>query len=281
MQPWNSHVRLCTQLLRRHMPRVTVLIPSYMPEPDYVLACLAGLEAQTYRDFEVLIIDESKPEVRAFLSSCKTSFPLRIMNPQARLGLAKSLNYGIANCLSELIARHDIDDICEPERLEKQVTYLDAHKEVSAVGSATIKIGADGENLGVRHFPLTPPEIKRYSGMRNPFCHSAITLRRSFFEHYGLYSEDMEAEDYELWLRALKLGAKMINLPEALVQYRIETHNGKPRPRYWRETFSLRARYLSWDNLLIRLTGLLLTGIAAITPPKLFDYVYWIFNRLR
>ncbi len=263
------------------MPRVTVLLPSYMPERDYALACLAGLEAQTYRDFEVLIIDESKPEVRAFLESCKTGFPLRILHPPTRLGLAKSLNYGIAHSTSEFIARHDIDDICEPERLEKQIAYLDAHPEVSAVGSATIKIGANGENLGARHFPVTPPEIRRYSGMRNPFCHSAITLRRSFFEQYGLYHEDMETEDYELWLRALKQGAKMTNLPEPLVQYRIETHNGKPRPRYWREVFGLRASYLAWDNLPTRLTGLLLTGIAAITPPKLFDYVYWTFNRLR
>jgi len=262
------------------MPRVTVLLPSYMPDCAYMLECLAGLDAQTFRDFEVLLVDESKPEMHEFLKSQLTSFPLRVLKPPQRLGVAGSLNYGIANSASEFIARHDIDDICDPERLAKQVAYLDANPQTSAVGSWTMKIGASSEKLGVRQFPSDPRDVRRQSAFWNPFCHSAMMLRRGFFETYGVYGK-FENEDYELWLRALARGAVMVNLPEPLVLYRIETHVAKPRPRHWRELYKLRRSYLGWDHLPLRLASLALTGMAALTPPRLFDYIYWTFNRLR
>lgn len=263
------------------MPRISVLLPSYKPSRRYALECFAGLEAQTFRDFEVVIVDESDEETADFLRAQKTSFPVRVLRPATRLGLAKSLNYGLAHCEGEFIARHDIDDICEPTRFEAQVALLDAQPQVSAVGTAITKIGAHGEIIGVRRFPEETAAVRRASGFNNPFCHSAITLRRSFFDEHGVYREDLKTEDYELWFRALGRGAQMVNIPDALVRYRIESNDGHSLPRYWGEGFRLRLQYLALDNLPIRLVGLTLAGIAAITPPALFDHIYGLFNRLR
>src|SRR5260221_2449789 len=198
------------------MPRVSVLLPSYMPSREYALECLAGVEAQTYRDFDVVIVDESDPATTEFLRPLRTGFPLRVIRPEQRLGLAKSLNLGVRSCNGEFIPRHDMDDICLPDRLAKQIAFLDAHPEVSAVGSWAVRIGSNGEKLGIRKYPAGLAAIRRQSGISNPFCHPAMTLRRSFFDTYGFYREDCDTEDYELWLRALKDGAVMLNLPEPL-----------------------------------------------------------------
>src|SRR5882757_8531682 len=86
--------RLCPQTGKMTLPRVTVLLPSYNPSRDYALECFAGLETQTFGDFEVLIIDESDAETHAFLVEYKTKFAKRVLRPPRRLGLAGSLNYG-------------------------------------------------------------------------------------------------------------------------------------------------------------------------------------------
>jgi glycosyltransferase involved in cell wall biosynthesis len=263
-------------------PRVSVLIPSYKPSRQYARECLAGLEAQTFRDFEVIIIDESDEETTQFLREQPVSFPLRVIKPDRRLGLRGSLNFGIDECRGEFIARHDIDDICYPERLAEQIAFLDANPDVSAVGSWTMKIGAQSQPLGVRQFPVTPADVRKQSGFWNPMCHSALTLRRSFFETYGRYGfRNFETEDYELWFRALSRGAKMASLPKPLIQYRIEENQGFSRGRYYGEGFMLRWLYFSWDHIPIRLLGLTLAGIAVVVPPTLFKHVYTVFNRVR
>lgn len=262
------------------MPRVSVLMPSYKPSQKYALECFAGLDSQTFRDFEVVIIDESDPATTEWLRSQKTTFPLRIIKPDNRLGLAKSLNLGIGLCQGTYIARHDMDDICAPERLEKQVAYLDSNPDIISVGSWTTLIGADGELLGLRKYPTTVAAAHRQSALWNPFAHPSLMLRRSFFDTYGLYDENCENEDYELWLRAMERGAKMLNLPEPLVFYRLIS-NDRVRPRYWAETLKLRWEYRDWNFPLTRALGLAMTAAAAIMPPKTFKIALRLVNCFR
>jgi glycosyltransferase involved in cell wall biosynthesis len=262
------------------MPRVSVLLPSYKPSQRYALECFAGLDAQTFRDFEVIVVDESDQATTDWLLAQQTSFPMRVIKPTERLGLARSLNLGIGECKGEFIARHDMDDICAPDRLAKQVGFLDSHPEVSAVGSWATTIGANGEVLGLRRYPTTAAAARRESGLWNPFSHPAITLRRSFFDTYGLYREDCQTEDYELWLRAMSAGAIMLNLGEPLISYRIES-NDRVRPRYWAETAKLRWRYRSWKNLPFQAVGIAMALGASFMPTAAFNYTRRLVNQFR
>ncbi len=230
-------------------PRVTVLLPSYKPSLEYVRQCFAGLDAQTFRDFDAIIVDESGAEIAAQIEAMPTRFPKRILRPPERLGLARSLNYGVAAIDSEFVARHDLDDICYPQRLAKQIAYLDAHPEVCAVSSWTMKIGADGRELGIRKFPLTAEDVYRAAGFWNPLCHSAITMRRSFFDLYGMYDPGQKMEDHDLWMRAAAKGGRLVNLGEPLVYYRIENDQGFSMRRDWAGGFKVRWTNFSWDNL--------------------------------
>ena len=262
------------------MPRVSVLMASYMPPRRFLVESLESLDAQIYRDFEVIIVDESDAETAAFLSSMRTNFPIRIVRPARRLGFAGSLNLGLENCSGELIARHDTDDICVPNRLEAQVAFLDQHPEICAVGAAIMKIGPDGEYLGTRRYPATPVGVRRLSGLWCPVAHPTMMLRRSFFERYGNYNSQ-PMEDYELWLRALAAGAKIANLDQVLLKYRIEAKTIHSQPRHWGEGLRLRWRHLNWEFLPTRLLGIALTSIAAVTPPSVFKHIYNLSNRLR
>jgi glycosyltransferase involved in cell wall biosynthesis len=261
------------------MPRVTVLMPSFNPPLDYARQCFAGLDAQTFRDFDALIIDESGPEIAAQINAMPTSFPKRVLRPDTRLGLARSLNLGVSSITSEFIARHDLDDICYPERLAKQIAYLDAHPDICAVSSWTMKIGPNSEQMGARKFPETPEQIYAAAGFWNPICHSAITMRRSFFDFYGEYDPGQKMEDHDLWMRAMAKGGRIVNLPEPLVRYRIET--GFSMRRDWRGGFKVRWTNFTWDHLPQRFAGLALCAVAASAPTVVFDRIYWLFNRLR
>jgi glycosyltransferase involved in cell wall biosynthesis len=262
------------------VPRVSVLLPSYKPSQKYALECLAGLEAQTYRDFEVVIVDESDSATTDWLRSQKTYFPMRVVRPNERLGLAKSLNLGIGECHGEFIARHDMDDICMPDRLEKQVAFLDKNPQVAAVGSWSVMIDADGVRAGLRKYPTTPRAVRLQAGLWNPFPHPGLMLRRSFFDCYGVYDADCYNEDYELWLRAMSRGAVMLNLEQPLIYYRLES-NDRVRPRIWIETAKLRWRYLTWRNFPTHMLGIAMARIAAILPGKLFRYAQRLVNRFR
>ncbi|MEI9889077.1 MAG: glycosyltransferase [Rhizomicrobium sp.] len=262
------------------MSRVSVLIPSYMPDRRYLTRCFESLDAQTYRDFEAVVVDESDEKTVEFIRSIKTSFPVQIIRPKERLGLSGSLNLGVRSSRSEFIARLDTDDVCMPERLGAQVAFLDANPEICLVGSWAMKIGRNDEELGLRKYPVSSDEIRRQSGLWNPMCHPSIMLRRDFFQTYGEYGAH-QAEDYELWLRALQRGARLANIDRVLLLYRIEAQNADSRPRYWRESLKLRVRYFQWNHLPMRLLGIALVGLATIVPPSRFEKIYKAFNRLR
>jgi glycosyltransferase involved in cell wall biosynthesis len=262
------------------MPKVSVLLPSYRPSRPYALECLAGLESQTFRDFEVLVIDESDEETAQWLMSLKTSFPMRVIRPTERLGLANSLNLGVREAQGTFIARHDMDDICMPDRLEKQVAFLEAHPDVTAVGCWAVVMDADGTVMGLRKYPTSPAKARLQAGLWNPFPHPGLTLRRKFFERYGFYDPGCYNEDYELWLRAMSRGARMMNLGEPLIRYRLES-NHRVRPRRWGETAKLRWRYTNWDNFPTHLLGIGMAQLAAILPANTFRTAQRLVNAIR
>jgi hypothetical protein len=95
----------------------------------------------------------------------------------------------------------DGDDIALPDRLERQVAFLDRHPEVAVLGGSAILIGADGTPFLTASCPLHDSEIKAVLARSNPFTHSTVVMRRAALDAVGLYRPAaMHAENY-LWLR--------------------------------------------------------------------------------
>jgi len=136
-------------------------------------------------------------------------------------GLTKSLNEAIGYSRGECIARMDADDISMPERLEKQVNFLDKNLDCAMCGTWAEFIDEEGNYLKDYERPVTDSEIKKEILFHNPFIHPSVMIRKSVFDKVGLYDIDFRyAQDYELWTR---IATKFIttNIPAVLLKYRL------------------------------------------------------------
>ncbi len=177
---------------------------------------------QTFRDFEFLIVDDVSTDG-------STDFLTHLQDPRVRLcrndqnlGLTRSLQLGLALARGHFVARMDADDIATPDRLFKQITYLEQHPAIGILGSVSQKIDAQGRPCGLYHVPMSDLHVRWTSLFANPFVHSTVMIRRAvLIEHHLNYDENyLTAQDYELWTRVLRY-TQGANLPDRLVQYRV------------------------------------------------------------
>jgi glycosyltransferase involved in cell wall biosynthesis len=199
-------------------PRVSVLMSVYDGE-KYLREAIDSIVAQTFKDFEFVIINDGSTDRTAEILNSYDDSRMRIINNPTNLGLPASLNHGLGVAVGEYIARMDADDLSLPERLSKQVTYMDAHPEIAASGTWAKDIDADGHEFGERCLPFG--ERMKYEFWRpSPIVHPSAIIRRS---HLGSLRYDIRlphAQDYDLWL-ALKARHELGNLPEFLLLYRV------------------------------------------------------------
>ena len=175
---------------------------------------------QTLADLELIVVDDGSTDATADILAGYRDRRLSVVR-QSRAGLTRSLNRGLGLATAPLLARLDADDVARPERLARQVAFLDAHPEVAVLGTGCREIGPDGEARGVYAPPADDAAIRRALIRRNPFVHSSVVMRRSAIQAAGGYDGTVAvAQDYELWLRLSRV-ARMANLPEPLVLRRL------------------------------------------------------------
>jgi hypothetical protein len=201
-------------------PQITVLLPVYNGAADVEQAVLSIL-AQTYTDFELLIINDGSKDSSAEILARLHDPRIRLVH-QENMGLAATLNRGIALARGRYIARQDQDDLSLPTRLEKQWTYLESNPDCALVGTrAEIWVGDEPSDRMHDH-PTEHAHILFDLLFDNPFVHSSVMMRREAVEAVGGYSTDpvrQPPEDYELWSR-LARHYKVANLPDRLLIYR-------------------------------------------------------------
>lgn len=189
---------------------------------------IESLLEQTYKDLQIyLMFDGSvNKDIEDYLFS--------IRDPRLHL-FKRDINRGLATVLNELIlmiqakgdakyiARMDADDYSVPERMEKQIDFLDAHPEVDVVGSYITESSEPtlpGGNTVV--YPTDHEGCRNIFGKRNPLAHPSVMFRRSFFDKAGLYPTDtLRFEDGGLWLKGFKAGCQFANIPEVLLRMRV------------------------------------------------------------
>ncbi len=203
---------------------VSILLSVFNGE-RFLRQAVDSLLTQTYRDFELWIVNDAStdqtPQILDQLS--REDSRVRIITNERNLGLTKSLNLALAQAQGSSIARMDADDIALPERLEKQVAYLDAHPDIDVVGTAYQFINAQNRVIGERHPSTDDEQIRRKLIIHNPFLHSSVLIRRALLDQVHGYDERFRrAQDYDLWMRLEPL-TKLANLPNILMQKRFTT----------------------------------------------------------
>ena len=128
-----------------------------------------------------------------------------------------ALNRGLGVARGALLARMDADDIALPERLARQVTFLDTYPDVGLLGTAAHEFSEQGEVLCTVTPPADDVTLRRLLIRRNPFVHTSVMFRRDVLDAVGVYDEGFAvAQDYDLWLRMTRV-TRLANLTEPLV----------------------------------------------------------------
>ena len=202
------------------MPEVTVLLPVYNSR-KHLREAIESVIHQTFTDWEMLIINEygsddgSLEIIKEYLD---TDNRVCLIQNETKLGLAESLNKGMNLARGEYIARMDADDLAHPDRLVKQVKYMQDHPLVSVCGTYQHHFGVSAN--WIHKPPITPQQCKTNLIFFCDLCHSTLMLRKGWFIQNNLYYDNSYyAEDFELWTRVIKNG-EIANIPEVLGEYR-------------------------------------------------------------
>jgi glycosyltransferase involved in cell wall biosynthesis len=263
---------------------VTILMPVYNTPLKYLRSSVESILHQSYNNYEFIIIDESNDNnVINYLGEvCDEDKRVRYYHFNKGYGYINCLNYGIEKSKGEYIARMDADDIANHMRIEKQVKYFKDNPSISILGSAVTLINENGKTLSKRIYPNTDRKIKKQLHIWNPICHSSVMFRATLVKEIGVYSNNVEIEDYDLWFRAKKYGANFANLTEPLINYRIfEKKKEFNRGRHWGNNIKLKAKYFSIKSLIPSLMGLIIITVLFIIPPKGQNKLYYYFNLWR
>lgn len=220
-------------MLTTNAPKVSVLIPVYNAE-KFIAATVASVLNQTFEDFELILLDDASfDNSEAVIKSFKDKRIVYSRN-EKNLGISATRNKLIDMARGEYIAVLDHDDICNSNRLEMQVKFLDNHKDVAMIGSwFELICSAKGSwwrrlilSLGlVWCHPLYPDWDDLWRG--NVMMHPTIMYRRKTFADLGIRyrAEYSPAEDYDLVRQAFEKELKLVNLPQILMKYNLHGNN--------------------------------------------------------
>lgn len=231
----------------RAMPRVSVVMAVYNEE-KYVKDAVESILSQTFTDFEFVIIEDGSNDGTLGILQGYEDKQIRLFH-QENAGLEESLNKGIRLARGEYIARMDADDLCLPERLQKQVDSLDAHPNVGMIGSACRIVDESSGVVRSLRLPTSNQEIRRYFLRENPFVHSSVMIRRAALDKVGLYDPRFLWGDYALWVRVASQ-FEVANLAEELIIRRERTTSSYkriPKSRIFRE--KLRVQWMAFRSL--------------------------------
>ena len=207
-------------------PRVSVVLAVRDGE-RYLESSVRSILGQCLRDLELIVVDDGSadrtPEILQRLQ--RTENRLVVLR-QKRQGQAAALNQGLLAARGEYIARQDADDISHPERLERQVVFLDAHPTVGVVGSWADVIDESGMVVGRLTAPVGARYVRRHLlTLRSTPVHGSILARKEAIASAGGYREAFRlAQDFDLWLR-LSERFDIRNLEEVLYQWRMARHS--------------------------------------------------------
>ena len=201
------------------MPKVTVLMPVYNAG-KFLREAVDSILRQSFTGFEFLIIDDGSTDDSQSIIRSYDDSRIRFVQNESNLGVALTLNKGLSLAQGQYIARMDGDDVSEPERLYKQVDFLENKKKLGLCGSWILNF-----NSKVRYvdrFPVGEDCIKASIILRNPIAHPTVMMRTEMFRKHGLEYDPncLAAQDYELWARCVNY-FPIDNIQEPLLRFRI------------------------------------------------------------
>ncbi|MBN1469632.1 MAG: glycosyltransferase [Fusobacteriaceae bacterium] len=200
--------------------KITVLIPVYNGE-KYLKEAITSILYQTYEDFDLLVINDGSTDKSENVILSFTDERIKYIKNEKNIGLIKTLNKGLDLISGEYVVRMDQDDISLPNRLEKQIKFMDENKEI-VVSGTNIRIFGDNIKTFVNKLPMNPSEIKVMLLFENCIMHPTVIMRKEVLdiEKYRYNIEHIAAEDFGLW-QLISQKYSLSNIDEVLLEYRV------------------------------------------------------------
>ncbi|WP_051600865.1 glycosyltransferase [Eubacterium sp. AB3007] len=209
--------------------RYSVLMSVYKNDsPEFLRLALKSIyEDQTRKPDEIVVVFDG-PLTSASLDVLDRfrlgkEDVVRYYPQEINRGLGEALRIGAEKCTGDYILRMDSDDISDPKRFEKQISYVEEHPEIDVLGTdiAEFNQAPNEPNMRVRVCPAQHVDIVQMGKKRNPMNHVTVCIKKSALEKCGGYKTLLLLEDYYLWLNMIAAGCKLENINESLVYVRV------------------------------------------------------------
>ena len=228
-------------------PKVTVLMSVYNGE-KYLNEAIDSILGQTFKDFEFSIINDGSTDRTAKVLKSYQDPRIKIINNEKNIGLTKSLNKGLKMAKGNYIARQDADDISMPERLKKEVEFLEQNRNVGLVGTDYFMINEKGEAVHIVKCLNGSRELKTKLLEGNQFGHGSVILRRECIDKVGTYREEFKfAQDYDFYLRIAEV-YDVANISEPLYKWRINIGSVSVKKKVLQDKYALLAIELAKER---------------------------------
>ena len=245
-------------------PLVSVLMTVYNGMP-YLQQSVQAIQAQTYTNWELIIVDDYSTDTTwDWLSQLNDNRIFIFRTNQKGRGFA--LNTGLEKCKGTYLAINDADDVSVPNRLSKQVNYLNQHPEIALVGSNFVKVFSDFKQE-VSHKPSDDGSLRLQLAEQSCIQHSTVMLRTNALKQINGYNTRIRFMfDRDMYIRLAHL-YPIANMPDVLVsinrhqqQYFVSTYKGLQRLGYqlkfaWRAIYLLDLPFILYGKLTLRLVN--------------------------
>lgn len=199
----------------------------YKESPLALDQCFESIwEAQSHKPSEIVLVLDG--EIGDGLNTCvrkwqsKIGIALKIVPLPRNVGLGKALNEGLKHCSNEWVFRMDTDDICTPDRFEKQIAFIENNPDVVLFGGQILEFAKEPNDSQVlKTVPTTNDEIRQFAQKRCPFNHMTVAYKKSVIKELGGYQHHLLMEDYNLWLRVIAANYTVANLPDVVLYARV------------------------------------------------------------
>jgi glycosyltransferase involved in cell wall biosynthesis len=203
----------------RVTPRVTVVTPVYN-RAAYVAASLDSILAQSFADFELLVVDDGSTDNSRAIIEARDDPRIRLVVNERNRGIAATRNRAVGLARGAYLAFLDSDDIACPDRLARQVDFLDRHPDIAAVGGWVAWMDESGRRRGkIKRLATEPDDIAAQRLFRPGMVNSAAMARSDILAQFPHREELRVGSDFQMWARFAGRH-KMANLPEVLVMVR-------------------------------------------------------------
>ena len=217
-----------------------------------IVEAIDSILRQTWEDLELIVVDDGSTDATASVVNGFRDPRVRLIRNTRNMGLARSLQRGTGAATGRFTARMDADDLSHPQRLEKQVAFLEIRPRVGFAGTSFDLIDEQSRVLDRRLRPAGDEFLQRQLLVWNPFCHGSVMIRTELLRAAGGYDASFpSAMDFDLWLRLAERTCAAI-MPEVLYSWRVRPDSMTHAHRTRQDAFARRALELAWQR---RVTG--------------------------